>query len=117
MNTQIQNTGTFIRCERDIINPALISPFSAGEIIARSDQVKVNGCNVTPLSFRPFGNLSIEGDVQAALPAVLAWINNEAMLVGSGWSWQDAVSETLLRGDSVNIERLPAGVILNKANT
>jgi len=65
---------TYICCEHPPINPALLCPFSVGEIIARSDRLEMDGCKVKPLSFRPFGKLSIEGDARSALPAVLAWM-------------------------------------------
>jgi hypothetical protein len=103
-----------IRCARKPIDPALLTPWSAGEIIAQSATIRDG--EVQALSFQPFGELSIEGDAFRALPAVLAWVNNEAMVVGTGWSWADAISESLLRGLTVDVNALPAGVILARPN-
>ena len=109
------NTRTHVRCQRPPIPAALLSPFAAGEIISHASVIKLDDGDPAPLAFRPFGNLSMEGEVARALPAVLAWINPEATVSGPGWSWRDAISEQLLRGDSVNIDELPAGVVLNTA--
>jgi len=104
---------TYICCEHPPINPALLCPFSVGEIIARSDRLEMDGCKVKPLSFRPFGKLSIEGDARSALPAVLAWIDDQAVLA-SGRLWQEVISENLLAGRIVNVEKLPAGVVRSR---
>lgn len=108
------NTRTHVRCQRPPIPAALLTPFSAGEIISHASVIKLDDGEPAPLAFRPFGNLSMEGEIARALPAVLAWINPEATVSGTGWSWRDAISEQLLRGDSVNIGELPEGVLLNR---
>lgn len=101
-----------IRCAHKPVHPALLTPWSAGEIVAQSATI-ADG-DVQPLAFKPFGDLNIEGDAFRALPAVLSWINDEAMIIGTGWSWADAISEALLRGDTVDIRALPAGVVLDR---
>ena len=108
-------TRTHVRCQRPPIPAALLCAFSVGEIISPASVIKLDDGEPSALAFRPFGNLSMEGEVARALPAVLAWINPEAMVIGTGWSWRDAISEQLLRGDSVNIDELPEGVLLNTA--
>ena len=105
---------TWARCQRKPIPAALLSPFSAGEIISHASVIKLEDGEPAPLSFRLFGELTMEGEIARALPAVLAWINPEATVSGTGWSWRDAISEQLLRGDSVSIDELPDGVLLNR---
>ena len=108
------NTLTHVRCQRPPIPAALLCPFSVGEIISQESVIKLDDGEPAPLAFRPFGDLSMEGEVARALPTVLAWINPEATVTGTGWSWRDAISEQLLRGDSVKIGELPEGVLLTK---
>lgn len=107
------DTKTYARCQRKPIPAALLCPFSAGEIISHTSVIKIEGDVPAPLAFRPFGELTMAGKVARALPAVLAWINPEATVTNTDWSWRDAIGEQLLRGETVNIDELPAGVLLN----
>lgn len=109
------STKTYARCQRQPIPAALLCPFSAGEIIGHTSVIKLDDGEPAPLSFRPFGALTMEGEIARALPAVLAWINPEATVSNTSWSWREAISEQLLSGGAVNIDELPAGVLLNSA--
>lgn len=106
-------TKTYARCQRKPIPAALLCPFSAGEIISHASAIKLDDGEPSALAFRPFGALTMEGEVARALPAVLAWIDPEATVSNTSWSWRDAISEQLLSGGAVNIDELPAGVLLN----
>jgi len=105
---------TWARCQRKPIPAALLSPFSAGEIISHASVIKLDDGEPAPLSFRLFGELTMEGEIARALPAVLAWINPEATVSNTSWSWRDAISEQLLSGGAVQIDELPAGVLLGR---
>ena len=60
------NTRTHVRCQRPPIPAALLTPFSAGEIISHASVIKLDAGEPAPLAFRPFGNLSMEGEVARA---------------------------------------------------
>ena len=83
-------------------------------MISHAAVIKLEEGEPAPLSFRLFGELTMEGEIALALPAVLAWINPEAMVSNTSWSWRNAIGETLLNGDSVNIDELPDGVLLQR---
>lgn len=105
---------TYVCCQDKPIDDALLDPFSVGEGIRHTTVYKLNGEAPAPLAYRPFGVLTIVGDVAAVLPAVLAWIDPEATVNTLGLSWRDVISANLLRGESVNIDELPAGVLLKR---
>jgi hypothetical protein len=107
-------TKTYVRCENMPFDDALLDPFLVGEGISHTTVYKLNGEAPAPLAYRPFGVLTIVGDVAAVLPAVLAWIDPEATVSNIGLSWRDVISAKLLRGESVNIDELPAGVLLKR---
>ncbi|CAN5613113.1 hypothetical protein BH11CYA1_BH11CYA1_33500 [soil metagenome] len=115
-NTEIGTISnkTWARCQRKPIPAALLSPFSAGEVISHASVIKLDQGEPSPLSFRPFGELTMEGEIVLALPAVLAWINPHATVSNTSWSWRNAISETLLSGGTVNIDELPPEVLLNR---
>ena len=112
--TGIISNKTWARCQRKPIPAALLSPFSAREVISHAAVIKLEEGEPAPLSFRLFGELTMEGEIALALPAVLAWIKPEAMVSNTSWSWRNAIGETLLNGDSVNIDELPDGVLLQR---
>ncbi len=59
---------------------------------------------------RPFGTVTISGDVEAALPHILAWIDPEATVIDI-YTWREAITEALRNGVEVNLDTLPAGVL------
>lgn len=59
---------------------------------------------------RPFGTVTISGDVEAALPHILAWIDPEAIVIDA-YTWHDAIADALRNGTEVNLDTLPAGVL------
>ncbi len=107
-------TKTYVRCQNKPVDAALLDPYSVGECVSRTAVLKLSGEVPAPLEFRPFGELTIAGDVVAALPAVLAWINPEATVSDIGLFWHRVISAMLEREGSFNIDKLPAGVLLEQ---
>jgi hypothetical protein len=107
-------TKTYVRCENMPFDDALLDPFLVGECVSRTAVLKLSGEVPAPLEFRPFGVVTIAGDVVAALPAVLAWINPEATVSNIGLTWHRVISAMLEKEGSFNIGTLPAGVLLEQ---
>lgn len=107
-------TKTYVRCQNTPVDAALLDPYSVGECVSRTAVLKLGGEVPAPLEFRPFGELTIAGDVAAALPAVLAWIDPGAIVNTLGLSWRNAISAILVLEGSFNIDKLPAGVLLEQ---
>ena len=107
-------TKTYVCCQNTPVDAALLDPFSVGECVSRTAVLKLSGEVPAPLDFRPFGELTIAGNVAAALPAVLAWINPAASLSNIGMPWRDAISAMLMLEGTFNIDKLPAGVLLEQ---
>jgi hypothetical protein len=108
------DTIAYVLCQRQPIPTELLCPFSVGEVISHSSVINLNGDVLAPLTYRPFGELTISGNVAGALPVVLAWIDPTATVNNTNLSWRDTISTKLLRGESVNIDELPADVLLNR---
>jgi hypothetical protein len=103
-----------VRCENKPIDPALLDSYSVGECVSRTAVLKLSGEVPAPLEFRPFGEVTIAGDVAAVLPAVLAWIDPEAKVSNIDLTWRRVISAMLETEGSFNIETLPAGVLLEQ---
>ena len=59
---------------------------------------------------RPFGTVTIGGDVDAALPHILAWIDADAA-ASDKRTWRETIAATLRSGGDVDLDALPAGVL------
>lgn len=58
----------------------------------------------------PFGSVTIDGDVEAALPHLLAWID-PAAICHQDLTWRQAIADNLRAGLTVDLDTLPVGVL------
>lgn len=106
---------TRINEDRPMIPAHLLTPYSVGEVVKRTTTISGdNAAHLTVLPMRPMGKVSIEGDVELALPALLAWINPFARVEGTGWSWRAAIAESMRSHQTVDFDGLPPGVVYDR---
>lgn len=60
----------------------------------------------------PFGSVTIDGDVEEALPHLLAWIDPKAICIDE-LTWRQAIADNLREGLPVDLDTLPEGVLRN----
>jgi hypothetical protein len=73
-------------------------------------EVTVPGAGEIDWATRPFGTVTISGDIEAALPHILAWIDADAA-ASDKLTWRESIADTLRSGGEVDLDALPAGVL------
>lgn len=103
---------TIIKCARPEIDftDKDIHFFAAMRNQPISYEVAVPGEGEIRWDVRPFGEVTVIGDIEEALPHILAWVKPD-VIVAEGWTWRDAIAETMSLGGSVNFDQLPEDIL------
>lgn len=63
-------------------------------------------------SCRPTGEISLNNDLRT-IDEIIAWIKPDA-IVSAGWTWRDAIAESLEAGSAVDFDTIPASAFYDE---